>query len=190
MVDSKTKERFPINNLIREFRTGSQEAFVEVVARFGPRIAEFLRLHQKKSVRDKISEEDLLQEFWRTLLRCRYTIPKVDSDDEFERLLNCIAKRQIRKQTRKYAGTQARDTSREEETDAPIVDRKKSTPSSDLIAKELLDTIAGTATAHESMIVELKIDGFSNTEIAKRTGTTEVHIRRVLSRLRQTVSEG
>lgn len=156
-----------------------------------PELLEFAQQHTKQirryfqrgipyHVRAKIDSDDLMQEFWRTLARSDIAFNDLQSREEWIFTLRKIAKRQLRKQVRKFTQVRARNVAIEREISHIELVGVEETPSCRVANLELLELLKSILSERDWKAINLKLRGYSNVEISKSLGTSETSIRRIL----------
>ncbi|MEZ5944309.1 MAG: sigma-70 family RNA polymerase sigma factor [Planctomycetaceae bacterium] len=170
--------------LIAGVREGNNAACTRFWNLFGPLIQRVAARHISPSMKRRIGQESILLSACRTFFhhaqQGEYDIP--DSDSVW-RLLCAITVNKVRMKVR-YHSSQRRDLRAEVHGDSvPDIPAENPSTVEELEFAEHLDHLLSQFDDEEKRVVEGKLQGMSNAEIAESMGCSERTIRRLLNRL-------
>jgi RNA polymerase sigma factor (sigma-70 family) len=190
-------EQFEDRELVKKWRAGDQEAARQIYDRYVERLLALARRRLGHRVSSRVDPEDVLQSVFRTFFqRVKAGRFQIDDEDDLCKLLMRIT---VHKTLRKIAAETAakRDPRREASTGADSEDRlydlcdREPTPDEAVDFLDQLEHLLGKFTPQQRQILEMRLQGFNNDEIAQKLGTYDRRIRRVLERIRDmAVEEG
>lgn len=173
----------------------AQEAFWD---RYGARLDAVTRRKFPPSLHRRLAPEDIVQSTCRSFFaRVQDGRLAVSDRDQLWGLLCAIALNKTRMKQRFHLA-QRRDLSREQDLtaagrddSAPSLEVAGSTPPPDeaVIFSEQLERVMEVLDATEQQILQLKLENYSNQEIADRVHRSERTVRRVMERLQEKLSD-
>ena len=172
-------------DLIEKVRAGHRDAFDRVSERFRHRLLAFIRPQLGKHLRDRVDEEDVLQE---TLLKAYESIAafRWEGEESFFGWLCGIARNAILRQTRRYLQIEAAEV--DEEILAP-----GNSPSRVMRRDErwhrLREALKNLSADHRQVITLSRIEGVPVSEIAERMNRSPKAVYQLLWRALQKLRE-
>jgi RNA polymerase sigma factor (sigma-70 family) len=182
----------PFDALVRGLVAGENPAYTEFWERYGKRLKGVVRSKFPLSLKRRLGPEDLVQSACRSFFR-RVTAGELQLQDgeSLWRLLCAIALNKMRMKHRfHYAQrrgvTRERDLAGEQhgstsDTHEPAA--KDHPPDEAIMFAEQLEQVLSMLDSTEQRIVQLKLEDFTNDEIATKLRRSERTIRRSLKRL-------
>src|SRR4051812_12530761 len=176
--------------LVDLWRQGDQEAARAIVDRYLARLLQLARRHISQRLAGRVDPEDIVQSVFRTFF-CRLKEGQfvfADQDD----LCKLLVRITLHKTLRQVAFHKAakRDPSQEtpqgeghRERLLAALDRDP-TPEASLAFLDQLEHLLGRLGPQERQILELRLQGHSNEEIAQKLGIYDRKIRRVIKQVR------
>jgi RNA polymerase sigma-70 factor (ECF subfamily) len=171
-------------------RAGDEDAARQIVERYVDRLVALVRQRLSRRLARRVDPEDVMQSVFRTFFdRAKAGEFRLDAPDDLCKLLTRIT---IHKTLRQVVFHQAakRDLKREtaEGEDGPrvlleLLDREP-TPEEANVFVDQLEDFLGQLRAQDRQILELRLQGHKNAEIAARMGVSERKIRRLMERVR------
>ncbi|MEZ5940983.1 MAG: sigma-70 family RNA polymerase sigma factor [Planctomycetaceae bacterium] len=167
---------------------GSEEAFREVVERFGPYVLRAIRRKLDERLRSRMDSQDCAQAVWLTLFKHRNRISELDSPEKLIAYLVTIAQRKARAEFRRHIQAEKQTANREVSLQngsvvLDLVDHRPNRPSQLVVAKEQWDRLTDGEPERYRQILELRREGMSIDDIAAEVGVNERTVRRVLQRM-------
>lgn len=184
--DSKTGDR----SLLRMWRAGDEAAARRLFDTYVDRLVALARRRISQRLASRVDPEDIVQSVYRTFFsRAKKGQFQIENQDDLCKLLMRIT---VHKTLRQVAFHKAakRDPSHEtaqgehaNELMMEILDREP-TPDSAVAFIDHLEKFLSTLRPKDRQILELRMQGYSNEEIAKKLDTSDRSIRRVVERIR------
>ena len=177
-------------NLLARVRSGSETAASELFHQYAGRLLNLARSRISQRMASRFDPEDVVQSVFRTFFaRIRDDRITLTDMDELSRLLVGITVRKTLRQVA-YHRAARRDPFHEigqELEEQPSLNRvmdNEPTPEAVVLFCDELEHLLAKFNTEERSILELRIQGYSSTEIAERLGTYDRKVRRVLERAR------
>jgi RNA polymerase sigma-70 factor, ECF subfamily len=180
--------------LIQGLTTGDQEAVRVFCERYGPMLQEVADRHLAAGLRRRVGPESVCQSACLTFLRrAKAGEFRIEDKDDLWRLVFAITLSKVREKAR-YHRRQKRSIDREHSLDAmsgspgekPQFDPVDSRPTSMEAAEfeEQFDLLMSDLNEEERKLTDLKLQQYTNDEIANRMGCSERTVRRILNRVK------
>lgn len=176
--------------LLQQLRAGDPSAAQQVFSIYANRLLHLARTRISQRLARRIDPEDILQSAFRTF----FTRVKADefTFENLDDLLKILVGITIRKALRQVAFHQAakRNSAKEEDTsgemDSGLVQLSSLEPSPEETVAFLdqLDHLLSRLRPQDRTILELRLEGYRNEEIARKLNVSDRHIRRVLEHIR------
>ena len=170
--------------LLNELNAGSPDALDSLAKDIHPQIARIVRAKKRSALKRTLDTDDLVQDVWATVLSRLDSLPRFKNRQEAIKYFSQIARRQVTKQRRRHFA-EKRDTRRDVSLGSKVLPANGVTPSRELMAADrtFLSDI-------ETKVLDLRLAGHSNIEIATILETNETKIRRILRRLACKMADG
>lgn len=172
-------------NLLDQFVAGDDGAAVRIHDRYVARLLALARAHLSPRLAARFDPEDVIQSAYRSFfVGAREGKFELTRGGDLWRLLAQIALNKLRSQV-EWHSAQRRDPRREQvvESDSPVLAREEPTPAEVLESIETLERLMHDLSAQERVVLERRLQGESNEEIAKAIGRTERTVRRNLEQI-------
>jgi RNA polymerase sigma-70 factor (ECF subfamily) len=179
--------------LLTRVRAGDQDATTQIFERFAHRLLALARSRLDGLTRQKIDPDDVLQSVFRSFFT-RLADDQWDLDN-WDSLWGLLALITVRKCGHRveYFRAACRDIHREvsaravTDSSAPGLEPPASdpTPSAVVMLAETVENLLGHLEVRDRRIVELSLQGHTNSEIGNVVGCTERTVYRVLERVRK-----
>ncbi len=183
---------------VQGLASGSIDAQETFWSRYGARLDAVTRRKFPPSLHRRLSPEDIVQSTCRSFFaRVQDGRLAVSDRDQLWGLLCAIALNKTRMKQR-YHLAQRRDLSREQDVHAqdnreerPQLEVAGSTPPPDeaVIFSEQLQRVMELLDGTEQQILQLKLENYTNQEIADRVNRSERTVRRAMERLQEKLTE-
>lgn len=175
-------------DLTERLKAGSDQAFDEILDRFGPYVMRSVRRNLDRRLRTRFDSQDFAQAVWMTAHEHRDRLAECASPDSLMALLVTIAQRKVRFEFRRHLQAQKQDINRERsmQNDSfviPLPDHSADHPSQIVIAREQWNLMVDDEPDRYREIIELRRDGRTLEEIADEVGVNERTVRRVIQRI-------
>jgi RNA polymerase sigma factor (sigma-70 family) len=185
---------YAFRELTERLKNGSDDAFEEILERFGPYVMRSVRRSLDRRLRARFDSQDFVQAVWMTVHEHRDRLAECASPDSLMALLVTIAQRKVRYQFRRHLQAQKQNINRERsmQNDSfvlPLPDHSAEHPSQIVIAREQWDLMIDEEPAKYREIMELRCEGFTLDEIADKVGVNERTVRRVIRKLTSKLEE-
>lgn len=183
-------------DLMTRVQAGSQDAAQEVFARYGDAVRRVVRHNLHQRLRRHYDSADFEQSVWGSFFQIpaeRYSFP---TPDDLVAFLSRVAYNKVMARTRqRLGGTRRHDMRDEVSLDEPhgpndgatlagSLPAPTHTPSKYVMADERWLKLTRNLPPGHVRILELMLEGYSDTEIAERLGHDRKVIQRLLERLK------
>ncbi|NIP86737.1 MAG: sigma-70 family RNA polymerase sigma factor [Planctomycetales bacterium] len=178
---------------VRQLVEGDERVVGEFWERYGPRLQRLADKHLASRLQRRLGPEDVVQSACRTFLRRaqrgEFQLSDVES---LWRLMSAITLTKVRQKAR-YHSREKRAMDREvypgsdRSSQAPWEqDFATSEPSPEEVAEfaDQLEQLLSGMEVEEKRLVQLKLQNYTNPEIAEQLGCSERTVRRILSRVK------
>lgn len=167
-------------------RAGEEAAVREFCARYGEQLERVAARHIAPGLRRRVGPESVVQSACVSFLRrARRGDYRLDDGEDLWRLLCAITLRKVREQAR-FHMRQRRGLDRERDGAAGGERPAPAPPPDEALAiAEELERLLGGLDEDERRLVDWKLQGLTNAEVAERMGCTERTVRRSMASLRE-----
>lgn len=178
------------DELIERCRRGDEDAAREVFDAYVARLIPLARRRISQRLASRVDPEDIVQSVFRTFFaRLKDDKFEINDQDDLFRLLVRIT---VHKTLRQIAHHKAakRDPNMEmpqsDSTNEQVLQllSNEPTPEATVTFLDQLEHFLGQLQPQDRQILELRMEGFSTEEIAKKLGSYDRKVRRVLERIR------
>ncbi|CAN5836988.1 hypothetical protein BH23PLA1_BH23PLA1_33590 [soil metagenome] len=175
-------------DLIARARDGDEDAINALLRDFEDDVRIAVRRHLPKALRTQFDSMDFVQNFWASVFAGgEVEADRFENREHLLGFLTGVARNKVyeeyrrRTRTRKYdlrreVPLYVRRGDREEPRDVPASDP---TPSQNMQERDRFEQLTSGRDSREAQIVELRLLGLTNDEIAERTGMHERTVRRI-----------
>ncbi|MFN4259882.1 MAG: RNA polymerase sigma factor [Gemmataceae bacterium] len=177
-------------DLLRLWQAGNEEAARQIVDRYVERLVGLARGRISQRLASRIDPEDVVQSVFRTFFhRAKEGQFHIEDKDDLCKLLARITVHKALRQVR-FHQAEKRDPRLEmgqrDETHGPPLDflDREPTPEETNAFLDQLEVFLNHLKPRERQILELRMQGYSSTEIAHHFNITDRSVRRVLERIR------
>jgi RNA polymerase sigma-70 factor (ECF subfamily) len=183
-------ESTPDNSLLDRWRAGDQSAARELFDRYVDRLLGLARQRISQRLGRRVDPEDVVQSVFRTFFkRAKAGQFHIEDPDDLCKLLTRIT---VHKTLRLIAFHKAakRDLDQENRQDPDFQEWPKillnpePTPEQANLFLDQLEHFLGRLREEESRIIEMRLEGYSDMEIAAQLGISDRKIRRLMERVR------
>lgn len=176
-----------LENLIVRIKGGSDEAAWELVEEYGPHVHAVVSRRLNPSMRRAFDTNDFLQAAWASLFRILPRLTLVNDPKKFVALLATIACRRMNNEYRRrhlvdpdklqmsHAGSEAPSLSERQVGRDP-------TPSQISVARERWRNLISSLPQQHVDVINFRMHGMTQQEIADRTGLSTRTVRRIIER--------
>jgi RNA polymerase sigma-70 factor (ECF subfamily) len=178
-------------------QSGDRDAFEKIFARYSERLIRLARLRISERLASRIEAEDVVQSVFRTFFgRMRNRRFGFEEESDLWKLLVSMTLNKLRNKVDWHTAAK-RDVRAEHSIDADRqalpsafdADGQSPSPSAVIAFLDLLEDFMSRLRDTDRRILELRLDGYSQQEIAQEMGCTERTVRRVLERIRALAEE-
>lgn len=172
-------------DLVDGLRTGEDRAVLAFCERYGDALQRLAHRHMASGLLARVGSDDVVQSVYRTFFR-RAAVGQFAFDDSQDlwRLLCAITVTKVREKARHHL-RQKRGFDRERALDeAQELHAPEPGPDDQAAFVELFEQILSELDDEERQIVDRKLQGLTNPEIARELGCSERTVRRILSRMK------
>jgi RNA polymerase sigma-70 factor (ECF subfamily) len=198
--------RESFEDLVLRIADGSETAVWELLDRYSTNILRLVRRHLPAEIRPKVDSVDIVQSVWKSLLRKGIPVEQLRTAEDFVAYLAGTAKLKVFEAHRHYTRCQSANVRREVHLDFipadepqrkrfpltfshdPRADKRSSTPSAIVCARENWERAIDRAGERGQQVVQLKLQGHTLDEIAERLSLSKSTVRRVLDSLLQSLT--
>lgn len=182
--------------LIERLRNGDQDAARQLYQQYVQRLLNLARSHLSRQFNSRLDPEDVVQSVYRTIFRRvqdgRF---EFEADDDLCGLLVRTTLNKVWNKVRHHRAGK-RTVQREQatgNTDLPgggMVDQLSRGPSTTeaIIFADLMETVLSRLGEREQLVLQLKLEGHSQQEIADQLGVTDRTVRRISDGIRDRMS--
>ncbi len=190
MADSSTA-------LIDRWRDGDQQAAGDLYRRYVERLSGIVTAQMSQRFRSRLDADDVVQSVCRSFFR-RVSEGQFqfDEDDDVWKLLVTISLNKLRNQIRRHSAAKrdaAQETQRRDNSlpDDFHLERLSATPSpvEAFIFSETIEKVSERLDEKHALLLQLRLEGHSQQEIAEQLRTSDRTIRRMLESIRQVLTE-
>ncbi len=171
--------------MLKGLRAGEESAYVEFWKQFGAMLEAVANKHLSSRLQRRIGPDDLVQSVCRTFFR-RVTDGQFqfDDSDSLWRLLCTITVNKARRVARNQ-NRQKRSLNNERELEAGDnkADANMLSPSDQAELADQVLAMLSSVSEQECQILDLKLQRFTNDEIAEQVGCSERSVRRILKNM-------
>ncbi len=181
--------------LISLAQTGDEDAVATLLRRFEPDVRLMVRVRLPRALRTQFDSMDFVQAVWQSVLADREGEPLdiFENSVHFRAFLSGVARNKVMEEYRRRTQTRKYDLNREEplyirrggREEPRDVASSDPTPSQELQAGDRLDQMTVGRPRLEAEIVELRRQGLTFEEIAKRLEVSDRAVRRVIDAVRE-----
>jgi RNA polymerase sigma-70 factor, ECF subfamily len=176
------------HDLMKQIATGSESAVETLISQYGGQLCRAVRRRLNRRLRPKFSTSDFVQSVWASFFCGREQLGRFEHSGDFVAFLTTMAQNKVVDECRRRLETQKRDIRREQPiyTDAseeiPVHSREPA-PSQIAIRNERWQRMLDGVPTQYRQILELRLAGETQEDIARQLGVSERTVRRVLSKL-------
>jgi RNA polymerase sigma-70 factor (ECF subfamily) len=176
-------------NLVELLRAGDERAASELFHTYAARLVSLARWRLSERLARRIDPEDVVQSVFRTFFsRVRDGRFALAEQDDLCKLLVSITVRKTLHQIA-YHKAAKRDPRLEEDGTRPGAGlarlcAEEPTPEAAVAFLDQLEHFLGRLRPQDRPILEMRLQGYRNEEIARELGTSDRHVRRVLGHIR------
>ncbi|MCA9109010.1 MAG: sigma-70 family RNA polymerase sigma factor [Planctomycetaceae bacterium] len=178
--------------LVERWRQGDQQAANELYQRYVERLSGIVTAQLADRLRSRTDPDDVLQSACRSFFRrVQDGQFEFDADDDVWKLLVTISLNKLRSQVRKHSAAK-RDAGQElsrssnEIPDEFHMEKLSETPSpvEAFIFTEMIERVSAKLGADHAVLLQLRMEGHSQQEIADALQTSDRSIRRMLDNIK------
>lgn len=177
--------------LISLVRAGDHDATEAVFDRYARQLARLAEKHLSHRLARRVEGDDVVQSVFRTFFqRAERGEFQIRSNDQLWKLLVTITIRKTRMQARRH-GAEKRDVALEATDPAALlaaIDREPGPDEARILDEEIDRVLRGLPSGQQALyrrLLELKLAGHSNDEIASELGIVRRTVERMLKRLQE-----
>ena len=182
--------------LVDRWREGDEDAARQLFDTYVERLVALARRRISQRLVSRLDPEDIVQSVFRTFFgRVRAGQFQLEEKEDICKLLMRITVhktlRQVafHKAAKRDPGQETGQSEHSAEMLMELLDREP-TPDAEAAFIDQLETFLGTLRPEERTILEMRMQGYSNEEIAKKLDIYDRKIRRVIERIRGQAKEG
>lgn len=182
--------------LIERWRAGDEQAASDLYQRYVERLSGIVTAQLSERFRSRLDADDVVQSVCRSFFR-RVSEGQFhfDQDDDVWKLLVTISLNKLRNQIRRHSAAKrdaAQETARRDNTlpDDFYLEKLAATPSpvEAFIFSETIERISERLDEKHALMLQLRLEGHSQQEIADQLRTSDRTIRRMLENIREFLS--
>lgn len=183
-------DAFASRRLLDQWRQGDDQAARQLFDQYAERLIALSRKRLSQRLASRVDPEDVVQSVFRTFfLRAKEGQFKIEDQDDLCKLLVRITVHKTLRQVEFHQAAK-RDPHQEESQGDAANDRllqalgREPTPDAAASFLDELDHFLGQLRPEDRRILELRLQGVENEEIAAQLGVSDRKIRRMIERLR------
>jgi RNA polymerase sigma-70 factor (ECF subfamily) len=177
--------------LLDLWRAGNQDAARQIVDRYVDKLVALARRRISQRLASRVDPEDVVQSVFRTFFgRIKAGQFVIEDQDDLTKLLVSITVHKTLRQVefhqaaKRATSQEATQASLSHERMQQLLDREP-TPEEANTFLDQLEHFLNKLTPFERRVLEFRMDGYTNEEIAGELGTYDRKIRRVMERIRE-----
>ncbi len=177
-------------DLLEQWRAGDQQAARQIVDRYAERLIALARRRISQRLNSRVDPEDVVQSVFRTFfVRVKEGQFHIEEEDDLCKLLMRITVhktlRQVdfHKAAKRDPSMEGTQGDREREGMFELLDSEP-TPEAAAMFLDQLEHFLAQLRPQEREILEMRVQGYSNDEIAAKLGIYDRKIRRTIERIR------
>ncbi len=181
-------DRDDFRRLMQRLQDGSEEAARELVERFGDALRRAIRRALKPRLRSMFDSADFAQRVWLSFFRHRELARGLNDPEELVALLMTMANTKVAAEVRDRLVRRKHNLNRERSLEQSMEDAReipdgRAPAVESLVEQEQLERfLAGQPEQHRRM-VQLRLQGLGNREIAERVGLAQSTVWRFWKKL-------
>jgi RNA polymerase sigma-70 factor (ECF subfamily) len=172
--------------LMQRVRDGSEEAFQELLDKYGHHVFRVVRARLDMTLRSKFDSVDFVQSVWACLLKNRERLSEFGAAQDLIQFLVKVARDRVVDEYRRRVLLQGKNVTRE----VPLSSHRHVSPaptaSQIAIAREHLGKLLGGQSDESRRIIEMRLEGATYGEIASELGVNPKTVQRTLRILERT----
>ncbi|MBV9125831.1 MAG: sigma-70 family RNA polymerase sigma factor [Planctomycetes bacterium] len=176
--------------LVDQWRAGNEKAAQELFDRYAERLLALARRRISQRLASRVDPEDVVQSVFRTFFaRAREGQFQLQQQDDLAKLLfritvhKTLRQVEFHKAAKRNPNLETAQGSQSQDTLRDLLAREP-TPEDAVAFLDQLEHFLSQLRPDERAILEMRMQGCSNTEIAEKLGVYDRKIRRVLERVR------
>jgi RNA polymerase sigma-70 factor (ECF subfamily) len=177
--------------LLDLWRAGNQDAARQIVEHYVDRLVALARLRISQRLASRVDPEDVVQSVFRTFFgRIKAGQFVIEDQDDLTKLLVSITVHKTLRQVefhqaaKRATSQEAVQGSMSHERMQQLLDREPTPEEANSFLDEL-EHFLNTLTPFQREVLELRMEGYSNEEIAEKLGTYDRKVRRIMERIRE-----
>jgi RNA polymerase sigma-70 factor (ECF subfamily) len=175
-------------SLMEQIAAGSESAVEKLVCLYGSQLSRAVRRRMHPRLRTKFDTSDFAQAVWASFFYDREGLGRFEHSRDFVAFLTRMAQNKVVDECRRRLQTQKRNVTREcsisaDASEEIVVPSREPPPSQIAIRNEQWQRMMEGLPTQYRQILELRVAGETQEEIARRLGISERTVRRVLSKL-------
>ena len=182
--------------LLRGLRDGQGWAVEQFYADYATSLERLAAKHLSSPIRRRVGPEDIVQSACRTFFRrAKEGQFQLEDSEGLWRLLTVITLAKVREQTRFHL-RQRRSLKGEAHLDSSVDGRPAFSPAGDDLPPEAaaefseqFQLLLGSLSEEEQQVVDLKLQQFTNDEVAAKLGCSERTVRRLVKKIQSRLTE-
>ncbi|WP_437224376.1 RNA polymerase sigma factor [Planctomicrobium sp. SH661] len=176
-------------SLLVNARAGSEEAIAHLVNSFSPSVYRSIRRSLARSLRRTTDSDDIAQSVWKSFFAMRDKHLCMESPEQLRGFLAQMAAHKTIDRGRRFfaqqrRGEKAAANAAGENLPHFPADRKTPSPSEELIAREVLEKIAGSVPEKFAAVIKKRAEGATINEISEELGIPLRSLHRILQNAR------
>lgn len=182
-------------SLMEQIAAGSEAAVERLLGLYGDHLCRAVRRRLSRALRPKFDTNDFVQAVWASFFCNRGELARFEHSAQLVAFLTRVASNKVVDECRHRFQTQKADVAREcslsDQTSQELaIPGREPPPSQIAMMNEQLERLRGDVPSRYRSIVELRVEGQSQEEIAEKLGVSERTVSRVLNKLRSRVERG
>lgn len=180
-------------SLLDQLRAGDPGATQKVFFTYVTRLMHLARERLSQRMARRVDPEDIVQSVFRTFFgRLKEGHFTLETEDDLGKILVSITIRKVLRQVAFHRAAK-RDPGREEDAgarspaDVLEICSEEPSPDATLAFLDQLEHLLNRLSPRDRKVLEMRLQGYSNAEIAEQLGTSDRHVRRVLMHIRALV---
>ena len=177
-------------DLLARARAGDNEAIAQLTEQYEPQVRLVARARLGSSLRPYLDSVDLVQSVHRSLmLGLRNQQFDIATPERLIALAVTIVRRKVARQWRRLRRQQRMDSADAPELKDLVVSLSAADPAEVVAMRDQIDRLFAEMNEETRQLIEMRLEGYTTAEVARRTGCEPEMLRVRLHRLRRRLKE-
>lgn len=179
------------DEMIAKVTAGDEVAVQTLLDTYGPHIVRVVRRRMNARIRERFDSQDFAQAVWASFFEHRSQIVRFQKSEDLIQFLSRVAANKVIDAGRRVQVRNEQHSDSKSDSNEPARDLRlrisEPTPSQHAVARESWDIILADEEETSRQVVEMRIEGLTQQQIALALGVSERSVRRTLTRISRKV---